>query len=263
MLGMNATKNILKFELHKLLRQKSFYICSAIVIMLPVLFIVLVKIAGNAAGNLGSLLATVVMSEIFSGQSFALCAIKLANFTSVFGIFVVLFVCTDYENQTIKNIYSRGFSRSKVYLFKWIICMCVAVVVFILTVLMSYIFGSIVFGNNAQSGNYFGLICGQLVVVLGYSTFIFFLSSSFRRVGISIAFLILGPLVIDIVFSLFDTLLKIDGFTLSSYWFSSFETDLIDLDTSTTRLWIGIGFSIAYAVLFTFLGLLVTKKQEC
>ena len=247
-------KNILKFEFHKLFRQKSFYICSVIMIIFSILGILITKslVENNPEQFTGTL----------SGLNSILTAITSANFVMISGIFIAIFVCTDYDNQTIKNIYSRGFSKTKVYVSKLIVCLCSVIIMFAITLGVSYIFGNSAFGNNATSGNYVGLLLGQIVLVLAYSTFVFAISSIFRKVGTSIALAILGPSLINTVLSLLDSMLKTDKFKLSSYWLDSFTTDLTALTTSTTRLIICAVICAVYTVIFISVGLYFSKKQE-
>lgn len=106
-------KNLLKFEFHKLFKQKSFYICTIIMLVLSFFSILLNKsLANNPELNMAM---PMVMSSLLT-------AVNSSNFTMICGIFIALFVCTDYDQQTIKNVYSRGFSRSKVYFAKYIVC---------------------------------------------------------------------------------------------------------------------------------------------
>lgn len=247
-------KNILKFEFHKLFRQKSFYICSAIMVVFAVLGIMITKsIAENnpemITGNL-------------SGLSSILTAITSANFIMISGIFIALFVCTDYDNQTIKNIYSRGFSKAKVYISKLIVCLCAVVVMFVITLGVSYAYGNSAFGTNADAGNYLGLFLGQIVLVLAYSAFVFAISSIFRKIGVSIALAILGPSLINTVLNLLDSMLKTDKIKLSSYWLDNFTNDLTTLATSTERIIVCAILCAVYAVIFISVGLYLSKKQE-
>ena len=203
-----------------------------------------------------------LITENLSGLSALLSAVTSANFVMISGIFIAIFVCTDYDNQTIKNIYSRGFSKTKVYISKLIVCLCSVIIMFAITLGVSYISGNSAFGNNAASGNYVGLLLGQIVLVLAYSTFVFAISSIFRKVGTSIALAILGPSLINTVLNLLDSILKIDKFKLSSYWLDSFTSDLTVLATPTTRLTVCVVFSIIYMVAFIYFGLYLSKKQE-
>ena len=120
-------KDLLKFEFYKLKKQKSFYICTAVILAMSFLGALLTKLlADNNAG-----LNTVVLS----GQSTMLSAISSSNFTMICSIFIALFVCADHSEQTIKNIYSRGFSKGTVYFAKYTVGVVATATMFVLTLL--------------------------------------------------------------------------------------------------------------------------------
>ncbi len=94
--------NLMKFEFRKLFKQKSFYICTAVMLGMSFIGLLLNKaLASNPDFNI----------VLPTASSALLSAVSSSSFTMVCGIFIALFVCTDYDQQTIKNVYSRGFSR--------------------------------------------------------------------------------------------------------------------------------------------------------
>ena len=90
----------------------------------------------------------------------------------------------------------------------------------------------------------------------------FAISLIVKKVGISIAFAILGPSLITLLITLIDSLLKLKDFKISSYWFGKFIEDLTNLATTANRLWTVIGLSLIYALIFILGGYLINKKQE-
>ena len=154
--------NLLKFEFRKLFNQKSFYICTGV--MLALSFIAMLF---NKALAENSDLNTVMPTA----KSALLSAISSSNFTIICGIFIALFVCTDYDQQTIKNVYSRGFSRNSVYFAKYIVCVISTIVMFAVILVFTYVAGDVFFKGTAETGNYLGLIAGQFLYCLAYSSF--------------------------------------------------------------------------------------------
>ena len=108
---------LLRFEFHKLFRQKSFYICTALLLVINLYTI------SYAYDNGGRSTGLICMSA-------AVCS---TDFTMLFGIFTALFTCDDYANGTIRNILSRGFTRTQVY-FAQLITVIVAAVIAVLLV---------------------------------------------------------------------------------------------------------------------------------
>lgn len=246
-------KNLLTFEFTKLKKQKSFYICTAIMLVLSLIGMLMNKaLANNAELNMA----------MPTAKGALLSAVSSSNFTMICGIFIALFACTDYDQQTIKNVYSRGFSRNNVYFAKYIVCVLSSIAMFAVTLIFTYVAGSVMFDGEAESGNYVGLIAGQLLYCLAYSSFVFAVSLVVKKVGVSIALAILGPSLIGIVINLADAFLKIDSFKIASYWLDGFIGDLTSLATNGTRLTVCIVLSLVYAAVFVVAGFLINRKQE-
>lgn len=246
-------KNLLKFEFHKLIRQKSFYICTGVMLALSLISLLLTQALVNNP-DLGMAMP--------SGKSALLSAVSSSNFTMICGIFIALFVCTDFDQQTIKNVYSRGFSRTAVYFAKFIVCVVSTLIMFALTLLFTYAVGNIMFNGTAESGNYAGLLIGQFLYCIASASFVFAVCLIVKKVGVSIALAILGPSLIGTVLNLADAFLKIDSFKVGDYWLDGFIGDLSVIGTDTTRLVICIVLSIVYAVAFIVGGFFINKKQE-
>ncbi len=246
-------KNLFKFEFRKLFRQKSFYICTAVIVAMALLVLAMNKVTLVQSGPATPMPAPVqaVLSTISS-----------STFTMVCGIFIALFICTDYDNQTIKNIYARGFSKEKVYLAKFITSMIATTIMFAVTLIVSYVVSSCLFNGTAEKGNYVGLFIGQLVYCLTYSAFVFSISFALRKVGVSIAVAIVGPGIITLVLTLLDSFLKLKTFKITSYWFDGFITDFSTLATTDTRLITCILLSLAYCALFVLPGIFLGKKKD-
>ena len=102
-------KNLLKLEFRKLKTRKSFYICIAVMVGMFAIstFTINGLINPDFSEDLG-----------LSGINSLIGALSSSSFTMISGIFVALFVCEDYTSQTVKNIYAKGYSRTKVYLSK-------------------------------------------------------------------------------------------------------------------------------------------------
>ena len=246
-------KNLLRFEFHKLFRAKSFYICTAVIFLMSFLTILVNKLF---------LSSTEMASLMPDAMQTMLSAVSSSNFTMIAGIFIAIFACYDYEQQTIKNIYSHGFSKNKVYFAKLIICSIAIIIMFALTLLFNYLLGLTMLNGATKDGNYLGLFLGQLIYVVAYCSFVFAISLIVKKVGISIAFAILGPSLITLLITLIDSLLKLKDFKISSYWFGKFIEDLTNLATTANRLWTVIGLSLIYALIFILGGYLINKKQE-
>lgn len=246
-------RNLLKFEFHKLFKAKSFYICTAVIFVMSLLTVIINKLFLGQEG-----MPTVMPSALQTMLS----ALSASEFTMISGIFVAIFTCYDYEQQTIKNVYSHGFSRNKVFASKLIVCSIAVLIMFALTLLVNYFLGLILLNGQVENGKYFLLMVGQIIYVLAYTSFIFALSIIMKKTGISIALAVLGPTLITLLITLIDSLLRLKNFKFSKYWFGGFTSDLTSLATTDGRLWTVIGLSIAYGVIFILGSYFINRKQE-
>lgn len=247
-------KNLLGFEFRKLWQQKSFYICGAVILIISILSIALTR---------GLVSLSDGMMPMPSAAATMLSAVSSSEFTLVCGIFITLFVCTDYRQHTIKNIYSRGFSRTQVYFSKLIACLAATAILFAATLLFNYIAGLIVLNGPAEDGNYFGLLAGQLIYCLAYSALVFGIAMCIKRTGAVIAITILAPMLIGLVINLADLLAGLENIRIGDYWIGNLITELSSLSTDVTRLLICIALSIAYGAIFAGCGYLLNRRHEC
>lgn len=101
---------LLKFEFHKLIRQKSTYIC----ILIPFIFLFLEIL-------INKLIYMNDNAQIPTTINILKTSLATTNLTLILAIFIAINVTEDYAEQTIKNIYGKGYSRESVYLTKYII----------------------------------------------------------------------------------------------------------------------------------------------
>ena len=84
--------------------QKSLYICFGI----GLLIITLAMLTSKTFDTLTDAVNTMFV-------------VLSTGFTSFLGIFMAVFVCHDFSQQTIKNVYARGYQRTTVYFAKYFI----------------------------------------------------------------------------------------------------------------------------------------------
>ena len=128
-------KALLKFELRKLLRNKAFFICLGIAVALITISLLINKVIFDS--GLIEYAEQEIPEEYAEQYAESLSALKesfngimmlknlLANTSNLLnntlvisGITISLIVCEDFTGDTIKNIYSKGYSRTQVYFAK-------------------------------------------------------------------------------------------------------------------------------------------------
>ena len=253
-------KNLLKLEFRKLKRQKSFYICLAI--MAGMLFIMgaTAKVLMEYAEQIAEMPGGEVMPTTFS--SFLLGFESASSFSMLSAIFVSIVVCDDYESHTVKNIIARGYSRTAHYFSKLIYVFTATTIMFVIVVFLAGVIGGLFLGFGELSGETILLIAGQYVVCMSGVALVFFIASSIKKLGASIAANIIVPIVIPLLLELADTALKSESFKFADVWIDSFLRSLTVSDVSAGRILACVLGSIAYGVAFILAGYFVNKKSE-
>lgn len=253
---VNKVNRLLKLEFRKLKKQKSFYICTAI--MIALLFF-----SAAATQALFDASAEYAAQHAVSSIDFVVGAVSNCSFLLIAGIFTALFVCDDYEQQTIKNIYSKGYSRSRVYFSKFIsVCLSVTVM-FVLVVLCALLLGRRFFDAGGDAGyGWIGTVASQYAVCMANISLCFAISAALRKNGSAIAGIIVAPMLVNTVLGLGDSLLKSEEIKLTSLWISNFMNDLSTAAPDPHRLMVFLCASLVYIPLFVVIGAFFHNKTE-
>lgn len=241
---------MLKFELDKLSKQKSFYFCTIITIVL----ILISALSANA-------LSTGDSELVMSGWKFASQMLTSAQFVLIFSIFTALFVCEDFDQSTAKNIISKGYGRDTVFIGKYFSSLTSLLVMFVVDIVVAFFLGSIIWGAG-EIDSYFRVILVQLVVLLAYHALFFAIAIVLGKKGSAIAVCIVGPMMVGIVLALVDTFIKQDSFKVIDYWIDSFMTTASDVTASTGRIIVSIILSLIYTGVFLAAGFALNRKKQ-
>lgn len=190
---------LLHFEWRKLWRQKSLYICFSIGLLTSMLFIILGRVLSARFGV-----------EFGTAAGSLLVMLPKSGFMSLLGIYLALFVCSDFSQHTIKNIYARGYSRSAVYFAKYLISLGVALAVALLYYVFSFFF-TLMLGAPVGSltGAEWGALALQLWLLVGIHALYFGIAMMIGKTGGSVAINAIG---ISLVFSAIGLLISILNF---------------------------------------------------
>lgn len=198
-----------------------------------------------------------------SGIDILLNALNSSSFLLITGIFVALTVCEDYEQQTIKNIYARGYSRKQVYGSKLLLTWVSTTVMFLLVLLAAIVFGAAYFELRIPDPAAVVRILGvQYVVCMANLCLSFLVSSALRKNGSAIAAVIVAPMLINMLLGMLDSFFKPEHGSATGIWLSSFLGDLSMQTVSTERLTVCLIASLLYILLFALLGARFSKQTE-
>lgn len=243
-------KNILKFEFDKLFRQRSFYICSFITMALLIINILSTNIQMKDAEEI----------NVF-GWSYAAKAAGISSFQMIAGIFTVLFVCDEFEQNTLKNIYSKGYGRGSVYIGKYISSLFAMLIIFTANTALAFVLSSVLW-ETGSIGKYPFLILCQLAVLIAYHALIYAISIILEKTGSSIAFSILGPMIIVLIFGFADKFFKLKDFKFADHWLDSLMTKSADIGSSVGELSAVLVFALIYTFVFFIVGFTANKRKQ-
>lgn len=246
-------KNLLKLEFRKIKKQKSFYIC--ILIMAGLLFL--------SVSNANELSKTSDTDTATTAADIIINALNSSSFFLIGGIYIVLLVCDDYEQQTIKNIYARGYSRKQVYFSKLISSWAAVTIMFIIVMLCAFAFGQSYFSTgHIGSPHFIGIIAAQYAACMANMCLCFLVSAVLRKNGSSIAAAIVAPMLVNMLLGFIDSHIKFKDLTTAKLWISSFLGELSNFNVSNERLMICLTASLIYIPLFTLMGIFFHKRIE-
>ena len=256
-------KNVLHLEFRRLFRSKAFYICILISLALILISAATSKLLLNAV-NTEELPEGVNVSALMVPTGLSMMkGIGSSSVTMLLAVFVSLFVAEDYTSDTIKNIYSRGYSKTEVFVSKYIVTFVGCTIFIVATALFSLLIGSTFFEGMGSAGtNYVGSFLTILLCLVAYFTIYFAVAASLQRTGASIGISIFGPMIVGLLFSLFSAMLKIDDVDLGDYWLTDRVTILQQTNVAGKEIWIGCVIAVIVIAAGITIGYFLHKKKE-
>ena len=201
----------------------------------------------------------------YTSDSIALTAVENSSMIMIVGIYIALTSCQDYSQQTMKTIYARGCSRTKVYFGKLLTSLCSLTIMFVAVFVWNWLLGSIFFGFTLENfGRVILLAGGQYLTCVAFLGLYFMFVHLIRKMGAVLALSLIVPMAVELVLIFVDifAMQATEEFTVSSFWLSGFITKLSSMSVSSGWI-IGVYLgAIAYSALFFGLGYLASRRAE-
>ncbi len=257
--------NILKVDLYKMFKAKSFYVIGIILAAFSAL---------NAyAFAKISLDANEELLMLINSNFFVVFMQNVNSVVTYVTLFVVLFMVSEFSNGTIKNIATKGYLRESIYFSKLIvgaISTLIYVAVVALSIYLPYIFvlrGHIT--NEFEMPKYFiNSFFIMLLHLLAYISIGLMIASLVRKSGLSVVCLFAFTSLIPFILDMLDKLLASNfetKFSLSKYFISGSlgyaisQADLGIPDKDILRI---ILVPICFFVASVAIGVTVFKKRD-
>ena len=257
--------NILKVDLYKMFKAKSFYVIGIILAAFSAL---------NAyAFAKISLDANEELLMLINSNFFVVFMQNVNSVVTYVTLFVVLFMVSEFSNGTIKNIATKGYLRESIYFSKLIVgavSTLIYVAVVALSIYLTYIFflrGHIT--NEFEMPKYFiNSFFIMLLHLLAYISIGLMIASLVRKSGLSVVCLFAFTSLIPFILDMLDKLLASNfetKFSLSKYFISGSlgyaisQADLSIPDKDIVRV---ILVPICFFVASVAIGVTVFKKRD-
>ena len=257
--------NILKVDLYKMFKAKSFYVIGIILAAFSAL---------NAyAFAKISLDANEELLMLINSNFFVVFMQNVNSVVTYVTLFVVLFMVSEFSNGTIKNIATKGYLRESIYFSKLIvgaISTLIYVAVVALSIYLPYIFvlrGHIT--NEFEMPKYFiNSFFIMLLHLLAYISIGLMIASLVRKSGLSVVCLFAFTSLIPFILDMLDKLLASNfetKFSLSKYFISGSlgyaisQADLSIPDKDIVRI---ILVPICFFVASVAIGVTAFKKRD-
>lgn len=237
--GKKSMVNLLKGELYKLRKAKSFYICCMVfavfIVMVYGMIIMAEKIQKGEMQN-GSYGVTVTEESMAEeGQKPLAAEVSvlevLGQMMASFGIFttaifIAVFVVGDYGNGAVKNIVGKGMARWKIFVVKYSFTILAAAVLLLIMTVLTVLAGIIFKGTGIIGAQFFREIAAyagvQIMLGLALAGIIVFVSELCRNlsaaISIGIGILLFSSALTGLLDMGAHYLLPDAGFRFSDYW---------------------------------------------
>ena len=268
--------HLIHFEYRKLLHMKSFYIC-AIVMTISLLVAIAtinyyekneVKAPESTTGNVTVEVGVdpSLKNENFNMNDFINGASNGVSITIFLAVVVSLFTCMDYSNGAIKNVISKGYRRSRVWLSKFIVTMSISILYSVFVMAVGGIIAGIFYGFDTKLTNDSILqLAVQTLVISAFSSGFFLLGMICKKSGGAIALAIIIPNIIPLISGLADAVINSEKIKIANYTLTGCLESLSETGVASdivTRSAICALCAVVYLVIFTALSFVVTNNVE-
>ncbi len=198
-----------------------------------------------------------------TGSYFLLNAISQSKLEMFLGVFIAIFVCSDFGEGTIRNIISRGFSRRNVFISKYVSCLVASLGLAIMSLVVGFAFGTIFGGiGDNWSIRFLPLIAAQILTVFAYASVFVFFSLLLKKLGGAITIAIVLPIVLPLLLTLMNAIFSKSHFDFTNLWLSGCMTSLADPNIEPKSFIVSLIVPSIYILLSDILGLIFFKKAE-
>lgn len=283
---MTKVNNLLRADLYILFKSKAFYICLIVVLLFSIAMPFLYQLAEKQISNVSiedkqivEKITEVTNREGIQGLSVGFTSSAFSgtaqlNMTWFIGqilgggmlllvlaIFISRNMAIELSLGTIRTSISKGFSRTKIYLSKWITLEIANIILAVMMIIGGIIVTGCMFGFTQTPGQLFRMIGIELLLHIAIvSVFIMIGMVVHKKVTVVLTNILIVT-VGSSIFSLISMLLK-DTLILNRYWIPSNITEMGEIVVSNEAITRSILCAIVYIVVSTIIGIQIFKRRD-
>ena len=285
-------KNLLRFEMSKLLKARVFYICAIVILSTLLVLMGTQKLTEVISQELmggdvspdellydsaqdQQLLEDMgmgIFSSARSGLAWMLNALNSTYVFIAFGAFVAVWFVGDYMSRTVQHELTKGYTRTEIFFSKYLSSLFVCMIYALLAMLVGFVLGSLFWKVGKDfSGKYLLLILAQLVIVAAYNAIFCFFATLGFKMAPALILSIAVPLLVPMVLTIIDLIVALSAmeeevtetvFESSKYWLSGMLSGVAKIKTSKENVIRAFVGGLSYAAVFTTFAWLLAKKRD-
>ncbi len=255
--------NLLRSDFYKLFRTKAFYICGVLAAAFAVLGVILLSSAFKfELGIDASLLGYDGLYALITGTGQAGLFIT---------IMVSMFIPQEFSFGTMKNIASRGISRTNIYLSKIIIGVFISIAYALLCASVCFTVGSIMWGTGELTravyldiSRMIGLfLLAEIAMQCIFIMVGFFVRQTGGTVATNLAIIIAVPaLIAQFVDFAVRQWLKVENFSFNKYWPETYISRYLSLNIAQSDINTGTIVCVSFIVVSIAIGIFFFHKRD-
>ncbi|MFP3155008.1 ABC transporter permease [Lachnospiraceae bacterium ZAX-1] len=265
-------RNILKSDFYKLKKSKAFWICAVLSLVLGVFLVIAMQAGMNIAQSELERVATdpeyrsMLAMVPNAGGAWMLGNILSMGLNTIFvGVFVGIFVSSEFVYGTMKNTISRGAGRIKVFASKFFVCACAALLMLLTFMAAALVTGTAIWGFDPNGivtvSGMLGMILPQVLLTLAFTALFTFISTTLRSSGGAMAVNIICVTMASTLLSALNTLFG-GRINLNHYWIGGAMNKLATITPASDDIVRGVIIAVCWRVAALLFGTIVFKKRD-
>ena len=255
-------KNLLKFELRKLVKNPLFYILMGVIVALIAISAVSFKVVSTMLPkNTEEAPNELILALSVSSSDFFMQTLSQSNFTLIIAIFATILAISD-DKGFAKNVISRGYSREKVFLSRYLVSLLSTAILLLVAFGSSYPVANLILGaTDALPEHAFLLVLGQCLSAFAIGTVYFLIATLVNNIALGIIISVIAPSIVTLILGIIDAIAKLQTVKVTTFWVDSFIGTFSSVPTTAQTI-ITIVMAAVYIALGIVLGLIVSKKKQ-